>query len=782
MTGATIYRFAYDADRRLASITDHDGRITRIERNGNRETIIGPYGHRTEITLQQDGLISRLENPDGKAWQFNYDQNGLMLAATNPNGQSNRYSYDQYGRLISDIWPNGGGWTLSEEALTQTIRATTMTSGEGRKTEYHRDKDDASMRTVIRSDGSVFTQQKKYAELTKKNTSGNELVTVKSVEDGDPRFGGAASYDSRVTVSFNSGYPGEYVRTRRWVELINEDTLLPVSKWGEEIYDNSSAASKAVYDHAQKAWTMTSPSGMAVKTTVDAIHRPLKVETPDRLTTYFTYDRGKLQKIEAKPESGDARVWQSAYNEQGLLAEQTDPLRRKTTFAYDAVGRVIGKTFPDGRAVRFTYDAMGNMLSLTTPANETHRFVYDAMSDASGYTSPAAPAETQSATTYQYDKERNLTRISLPGTNPIVFNRDPASGRLTGQTYSEGARNIAYGANGKASAVTEGVNTLDILYDGPYPGGQRWAGDVNGAVNLYHGTVPGYARGLVTRMSAAGSQGATLYQQFSYGPDDEITTIAFGNSSWNSGLSTIALNRDPSTLRLNSVQGWRTQDKDHRAYNGFGEIIGYDYQRRVQYEYNDYALENLEAELTGNQQPVDVLAVSGKLDANQAGRLVLIPEPHESDPPIIDYGYINVDASGQIGTTDIRLPGKSGVARYYTLTGEGDNDPDRQYRIGPLTKKAPERFALHELAAIDEQYLYSVLPVFGRRPRTLPHSPERIRHLSVPPPRDPDRTGHRQIHLICDRRNRRLRRRPGGRRTRRRLVRRIRPGDRRPPG
>ena len=32
----------------------------------------------------------------------------------------------------------------------------------------------------------------------------------------------------------------------------------------------------------------------------------------------------------------------------------------------------------------------------------------------------------------------------------------------------------------------------------------------------------------------------------------------------------------------------------------------------------------------------------------------------------------------------------------------------RQYRIGPLTKKAPERFALHELAAIDEQYLYSV--------------------------------------------------------------------------
>jgi len=703
LTGATIYRFAYDADRKLVSVTDHDGMVTKIERNGNQQTIIGPYGHKTEITLQQDGLISRLQNPDGKAWQFSYDANGLMLQATNPNEQSNQYSYDEYGRLISDIWPNNGGWTLAEENLGQSLRLTTMTSGEGRITQYTSNKEDISYKKVARPDGSVFERQKEYANLIKKNTLGTEAITVTGTEEGDPRFGGMASYDSKSVTSLNNDARTDQIKTRRWVELIDDDTLLPVSKWGEEIYDNSTKASSSIYDHAQMAWTMTAPSGITMKADVDAIHRPLKVETPDGLTTRFSYDEGKLEKIEVQPETGDSRIWQSAYNEQGLVSEQTDPLNRKTAFAYDAVGRITSKTLPDGRAIQFSYDAMGNMLGLVTPANETHRFVYDVMGDASGYT----PPQDQNATTYHYGKERNLSSVLLPDASQIVFHRDPISGRLTSQTYSGGSRSVAYGSNGRVSTISEDNNKLHALYDGLYHGGQRWEGDVNGTVNFYHdANTQGFSKGLITRMSVENDQGTALYQKFAYGLDDELTSIAINQTGWNSSFNTITFQRDPATLRLNSIQGWATKDRDQRTYNAFGEITGYDYQRNLLQEYTDHDLEHFESTLTGNGIPVDQLRISGMLTTNGSGQLMITPEPLEGEADFASIPVV-VSEDGMIDET-ITLSGAYGTTRYYNISGLRDSDPDRRYRIGPLTKKQPTTTKLGELAAINGDYIFTM--------------------------------------------------------------------------
>jgi len=702
LTGATIYRFAYDANHKLVSVTDHDGKVTRIERNGNQQTIIGPYGHKTEITLQQDGLISRLQNPDGKAWQFSYDLNGLMLQATNPNEQSNKYSYDEYGRLISDIWPNNGGWTLAEENLGQSLRLTTMTSGEGRITQYTSNKDDLSYKKVARPDGSVFERQKEYANLIKKNTLGTEAITVTGTEEGDPRFGGAASYYSKNVTSLNKDARTNQIKTRRWVELIDDDTLLPVSKWGEEVYDNSTKASSVVYDHAQMAWTMASPSGITMKADVDAIHRPLKVTTPDGLTTRFSYDQGLLAKIEVQPETGDSRIWQSTYNEQGLVSEQFDPLNRKTAFAYDAVGHITSKTLPDGRTIQFSYDAMGNMLGLVTPAGETHRFVYDVMGDTSGYT----PPQDQNTTTYHYDKERNLSQVSLPDASQIVFHRDPVSGRLISQTYSGGSRTVAYGSNGKVSTITEGDNKLHALYDGLYHGGQRWEGDVNGTVNFFHdANAQGFSKGLITRLSVTNDQETALYQKFTYGLDDELTSISINQTGWNSSFNTITFQRDPATLRLNSVQGWMAKDRDQRTYNAFGEITGYDYQRNVLQEYADYVLTDFSAVLSGHDEPVDYLTISGKLDTPVSGRLRM--ELESDEDAVGYYHHINVNENGEIIPFDLKLSAQSGQEQYYWISGDGDDEPTRKYRIGPLVKKEPVRFSLHELAAINPNFLYS---------------------------------------------------------------------------
>ncbi|MBN1570929.1 MAG: hypothetical protein JXA73_24025, partial [Acidobacteria bacterium] len=60
LTSAVLYEFAYTPNGRLASITDGDGNATIIERDGEGIplTIIGPFGQRTELTLDPNGYLA----------------------------------------------------------------------------------------------------------------------------------------------------------------------------------------------------------------------------------------------------------------------------------------------------------------------------------------------------------------------------------------------------------------------------------------------------------------------------------------------------------------------------------------------------------------------------------------------------------------------------------------------------------------------------------------------------------------------------------------------------
>ncbi len=51
LRGNTLETFAYDAAGRLVSITDHDGRVTSIQRDGSGKptAIVAPGGDRTEL-------------------------------------------------------------------------------------------------------------------------------------------------------------------------------------------------------------------------------------------------------------------------------------------------------------------------------------------------------------------------------------------------------------------------------------------------------------------------------------------------------------------------------------------------------------------------------------------------------------------------------------------------------------------------------------------------------------------------------------------------------------
>jgi YD repeat-containing protein len=102
-TGVVTLTITHDDEGRVASLADRDGSVTTISRDaaGTPLEIVGPYGHRTNLSLDDNGTLNRIEDPEGGAWIADYDDLGLMLSWTNRNGHQKTLTWDSGGLLQS---------------------------------------------------------------------------------------------------------------------------------------------------------------------------------------------------------------------------------------------------------------------------------------------------------------------------------------------------------------------------------------------------------------------------------------------------------------------------------------------------------------------------------------------------------------------------------------------------------------------------------------------------------------------------------------------------------
>jgi YD repeat-containing protein len=81
LAGATLYSFEYEPSGALKSISDGDGNVTRVERNGHGAVtgIVAPFGKRTDadhtlrgartlLTLDPNGYPATVTNPENETW------------------------------------------------------------------------------------------------------------------------------------------------------------------------------------------------------------------------------------------------------------------------------------------------------------------------------------------------------------------------------------------------------------------------------------------------------------------------------------------------------------------------------------------------------------------------------------------------------------------------------------------------------------------------------------------------------------------------------------------
>jgi RHS repeat-associated protein len=552
LTGATLYRFAYDPAGRLASVMDGDGNVTTIERdaNGNPTAIVAPFGQRTTLILDDNGYLASVTNPAGEVMRFDYTADGLLTSFTDAKGGVRRYTYDADGRLTRAEDPAGGflnldrssdanGYTVTlRTALgrTRTYRVEDLLNGGRRHVTTF--PSGTSSEGLIGLDGS---RRLVYAD--------GAVMTL--VSGPSPRWGMQAPLAASVTVTTPSGLQLTGTRARTATLTDPSDPLsLTISTDTRRVNGRTYTR---VYDAASRAVTNTTPLGRQHVGILDAQGRVVQAQIAGFLPISSIYDqRGHLASSTVGTGPA-ARTVSLTYNADGYLATVTDPLGRTTSLGYDAAGRVITQTLTDGRQVAASYDAVGNLTAITPPGQSPHFFSYTPMNLPAVYGPPDVGAGS-SETRYTYNADQRLTRMARPDGQMVDYGYDGA-GRLNTISVPRGQIGYTYDATtGQLAGITApGPVTLTYAYDAGLLRDETWTGAITGTISR---TYEGNLRIRSRRVNG----GDTVDFQY----DDDSLLVQAGS---------LGLRRDPQNdLIISTALAGVT---DTRGYSDFGEPVSY---------------------------------------------------------------------------------------------------------------------------------------------------------------------------------------------------------------
>jgi RHS repeat-associated protein len=549
LTGALVHEFGYDADGRLASVTDGDGNVTTIERDGSGDptAIVGPYGQRTTLATDANDYLARITNPAGEADVLAYTAGGLLTSLTNARSATATKTYDLDGRLIYDQDPAGGTWTLArtDTATGDIVTKTRPLSG---TTTYRTETPPAAAehRTTISPSGLQATvdigRDAHYRSATPDGMVADET------QGPDPRFGMQAPspLDTRITTPSGLTLSATRTQSATMTDPLNPFSLQTLTD--TVVVDGNTF--RHTYAASSRTHTFTTPSGRQTTQTLDARGRTVETQVAGLAPLSYSYDaRGRLSQV-ARGTGAEARTIGVSYGPEGYLSALTDPLGRTASFAYDAAGRVLRTTRPDSSETLLGWDAGGNQVSLTPPGRPSHLFAYTPVNLTASYTAPDAGSGA-AQTLFSHDVERKPTGVARPDGQALDFRYDPA-GRLASIVAPD--RQLTFGYDGTTGlpttlATSDGIS-LSRAYDGALLTAESWTGPVSGSVGRTYNS-----RFLPASQAV---NGATV--TFDYDPDGLL--IRAGD---------LTLTRSPQNgLLTGSTLGGVTEAW---TYNAFGERL-----------------------------------------------------------------------------------------------------------------------------------------------------------------------------------------------------------------
>jgi RHS repeat-associated protein len=481
-TGAVLHSFHYDPQGLLIGITDGDGNLTTIERDGSGQAtaIVSPFGQRTKLEMDEGGWLESIENPAKEKHSFAY-RLGLMIEKVDPRGFHKFYEYSDLGRLTAAIdeedqrrsfgllsrfgFPDHT--VVQEDAEGQSTHYTVRRGADGSLYRSQRDADGLKSRSQRTRDGSTASSQRGISGYLKTRP--------------DPRLGEPAAYPAITSLRMSEFLASE---SRSAISASLED---PNDPWSfNELTSFSSTngrVTSSVFTAASRNLTTVSPEGRAVSLDLDALARPIRFEAPDTEPWSARYRAsGELEEIVVGSEDNIRRTL-FGYDQLHRLETVEDAEQRTVTFGYDSANRVTSTILPDGKAVGFGYDDNGNVTHVIPPGKPAHVFTYTPRNQLATYTLPdtgSGPAVEERF----YDDSKRLEEVRRPDGKVIGFEYKTSSNRLEKIVSPRGETRFAYNSvNGLVSEIEEpDGQKLNFEYNGLLLQKTTWTGEVNGSV------------------------------------------------------------------------------------------------------------------------------------------------------------------------------------------------------------------------------------------------------------------------------------------------------------
>lgn len=553
-TGANLRTFGYGPSGHIVSITDGDGNVTTIERDGQGRpsAIVGPYGHRTTLALDADGYLAAITNPASETNTFLYQPGGLLSYMRTPRNFEHFFTYDENGRLTKDEDPAGGSQSLARTG-TFADHTVTRTTAEGRIHRYQTENQVLARGKRTRHylpDGTGTARDELVDGQRAFYTS--DGVATYAAESKDPRFQTSATMTTYAQTQMPSG-----LLRQTWsaasVALSNPADPLTMTSESASVNVNGRTTSSS-FVVSSRTQTTTSPAGRTATTVVDSQERPVSITVPGLTPVQVSYDsRGRPQTV-----TQGTRQYTIAYDASGRPQTVTDPLLRTQSYTYDNADRVLSQTLPDGRQIGFTYDAAGNLSSLTPPGRPAHTFAWTSIDQESLYTPPDLGTGAV-ATSRAYNLDRQQTRVVRPDGREVDYVYGATTGRLDQMTIARGAYVYGYDTAGRISSIAApGGATMTFAYDGSLLLGTTWSGSIVGSVTR--------AYDASFRNTSVSVNGSAI--SLGYDNDDLLMSA---------GAMTLARNSQNGLLTGTTLAAVT----DTLGYNGFGEVVAYSAQAGV---------------------------------------------------------------------------------------------------------------------------------------------------------------------------------------------------------
>ena len=574
-----ITRYAYDAQGRLATVTDALGHVTTYD-------TYDPYGNPGRI-VDANGVVTSLTyTPEGWLATTTRDATGTPATTT--------VTYDAVGNVVQTKDADG---VVLKYTFDDASRLTTITDGAGNRIQYTLDA--AGNRTKEQTFNAAGTLKRSMTRTF--NSLGQLLTVVDGLNRAILAFNTTDGYDAEGHPVHSADVKGVqrkqgYDALNRLVSTIDDyngtsaGTANTQSVSSYDASDNLEAVSdpsglNTIYDHnglgdltgihspdtgtttftvdaAGNPLTRTDARGIVTTYAYDALNRPLSASYTDTtLNAAYHYDEANTVTgcAASAPIGHLTRVVEQAVTTIYCYDKRGNVIQKKQTqgtvtdtlgYSYTAADRVLTETRPGGAIVRYGYDTLGQVSGVwVTPTGGPEQVVasgvtwlpfgpiltytlgngqpvsrtYDANYRVTAVVSPALELR------FTLDYMGNIKAVTETGGASATYLYDPLY-RLTSVNDGTGKAIETYTYNPTGDRLSK---TAPGAYTGAYTyqAGTHWLTatgtasrtyDANGNTtgNAAAGTVWGYGYNGRNRMTVV-QQGGSTVGTYVYNADNE---------------------------------------------------------------------------------------------------------------------------------------------------------------------------------------------------------------------------------------------------------------------